>query len=84
MQVCLLDYGFEDEAELSQLHVIHEKFINIRRFAMEFQLADLQPAGGTDKWPQTACNVFQEHVFEEGIRILLVPKVSCWCTCEEA
>ncbi len=82
VQVTLIDYGRDSAVAVDKVRVLQEAFVSTPWFAHRCHLADLQPAGGTNKWSQTACNVFREALEEDDIKLCLVVKVSAYIVAE--
>lgn len=76
VQVTLIDYGRVSEVTVDNMRALQDDVLmKTPCFARRCHLADLQPAGGSGKWSQTACDIFREEVETDNTKLCLVVKV---------
>lgn len=71
--VSLRDYAITVETKGKQLGILDAKFTKDPEFAIRCHLADITPAGGTEKWSAMACEFLQD-VLKNNTKLYLARK----------
>ena len=65
LDVFLLDYGHQVIATATDVRPLKEEFMEKACYCMRCHFAELQPAGDSSKWSQTACEFLVEELTDQ-------------------
>lgn len=68
-QVFMLDYGFSEIVNTSNLRSILRQYRKQRCFSFRCHIGGLTPAGGMKDWSRTACEFMQDQIVNKKLII---------------
>ena len=75
-QVCLIDWGREEEGPVENLRPLDKEFSLGLRGCMRCHLADVSAPGGTDNWPSSSKDRLAEQLQQHANNLFMTLKVT--------
>ncbi|XP_053165407.1 RING finger protein 17 isoform X2 [Hemicordylus capensis] len=71
VEVFFFDFGLVKTMNTNSLRTLEENLKTDKPLAMELSLTDIRPAGGTNQWTATACDVLQRYLTGAVVNIII-------------
>ncbi|XP_020921069.1 RING finger protein 17 isoform X3 [Sus scrofa] len=78
VEVLLYDVGVELVVNINCLRELREDLKTMGRLSLECSLADIRPAGGSDKWTATACDCLSLYLSGAVATVILQENNTAW------
>ncbi|XP_075122157.1 RING finger protein 17 [Leptodactylus fuscus] len=78
VEVFCYDYGLQEVTNVTNLRTLDESFMVYGSMCLECSLMDIKPAGGSQNWTATACDLLSSYLCGATVTVIIEDNASSW------